>query len=254
MNEIKTILIRVFGFPGFSTGTRSRRKAFSAGLLLKFAGFSLLKAALYLHGALVVFTLIMSLLYSVVNPPTTSLIMYRRLFFNYKTKTRVFVPLDKIPKSVRRMFIKVEDYKFYEHPGIDPEAIMRAFEVNKTIGYNLYGGSTITMQLARTLFLIPKKSYLRKYVEVIVALEMDLVMKKDRILELYINNIEWGKGVYGIGAASQHHYGKKTAALTTDEYRRLVTILTNPLKYNVDTFWKSRGMVERYFFLLTRFP
>jgi monofunctional biosynthetic peptidoglycan transglycosylase len=225
-----------------------------SGDIAKAAGILLLRIFLLFHGALIVVVLFFSLLYSVVNPPATSLMLYRRLFDHYKLEPRVYVPLKKVPKQAQRMFIRVEDYKFYRHHGIDTEAILNAYNTNKEIGYNLYGGSTITMQLARTLFLIPRKSYFRKYIEVIIALELDLVMKKDRILELYINNIEWGKGVYGIGAASQHHYKKKIAALNMDEYRRLVTIITNPLKYNVDTFWRSRGMVERYFYLLTRFP
>jgi monofunctional glycosyltransferase len=226
----------------------------SAGDIAKAAGLLLVKTVLLLHGALIVVVLFFSLLYSVVNPPTTSLMIYRRLVEHYKSKPRIYVPIKMVPKQAQRMFIRVEDYKFYRHHGVDPEAIRNAYNTNKDIGYNLYGGSTITMQLARTLFLIPKKSYIRKYLEVIIALELDLVMKKDRILELYVNNIEWGKGVYGIGAASQYHYKKRVTTLSTDEYRRLVTILTNPLKYNVDTFWKSRGMVERYFYLLTRFP
>jgi monofunctional biosynthetic peptidoglycan transglycosylase len=236
--------------------SRARRDLSRAapGEIAKTAGLLLLKILLLLHGALILFVLFFGLLYSVVNPPTTSLMLYRRFFDHFKPNPRVYVPLKKIPKQAQRMFIKVEDYKFYSHHGVDPEAIRNAYEVNRDIGYNLYGGSTITMQLARTLFLIPKKSYIRKYIEVIIALELDLVMRKDRILELYINNIEWGKGVYGIGAASQYHFKKKVSALNMDDYRRLVAILTNPLKYNVETFWRSRGMVERYFYLLTRFP
>jgi monofunctional biosynthetic peptidoglycan transglycosylase len=257
MNAPKIVTLRepfVSIIRSFSRIFSRRRWRADAGDIAKIAGLLLLKIVLLLHGALIIVVLFFSLLYSVVNPPTTSLMIYRRLVDHYKPKPRVCVPLKKVPKQAQRMFIRVEDYKFYRHHGVDPEAIRNAYNTNKDIGYNLYGGSTITMQLARTLFLIPKKSYIRKYVEVIIAIELDLVMKKDRILELYINNIEWGKGVYGIGAASQHHYKKKVTALNMDEYRRLVTIITNPLKYNVDTFWRSRGMVERYFYLLTRFP
>ena len=272
MNEPKTEVARgsfvsivaMFFRPGFfrrafSKSCQPRRAGAVAGRVVpgeiaKAAGLLLLKIFLLLHGVLIFVVLFFTLLYSVVNPPTTSLMLYRRLIDHHKAKPRVYIPLKTIPKQAQRMFIKVEDYKFYRHHGVDPEAIRNAYNTNKDIGYNLYGGSTITMQLARTLFLIPKKSYVRKYIEIIIALELDLVMKKERILELYINNIEWGEGVYGIGAASQHHYKKKVSALNMDEYRRLVTILTNPLKYNVDTFWKSRGMVERYFYLLTRFP
>jgi hypothetical protein len=79
-------------------------------------------------------------------------------------------------------------------------------------------------------------------------------MPKNRILELYLNCIEWGKGVYGIGAASYYYYGTSVAGLSLDELRRLVTIITNPVRFNVNTFEKSRQMRERYDYLLSRFP
>jgi hypothetical protein len=110
------------------------------------------------------------------------------------------------------------------------------------------------MQLARNLFLTPRKTYFRKYMEALIALEMDLVMPKDRILELYLNYIEWGKGIFGIGAASSHYYGAGVGALGLDELRRLVTIITNPLRYDVQTFYRSAQMAQRYAFLESRFP
>jgi monofunctional biosynthetic peptidoglycan transglycosylase len=83
---------------------------------------------------------------------------------------------------------------------------------------------------------------------------MDLVMKKGRILELYLNYCEWGKGVYGIGAATSYYYNKKIDNLSTDECRRLVTILSSPLRYNVDNFTSRKSMVRRYEFLVSQFP
>jgi monofunctional biosynthetic peptidoglycan transglycosylase len=81
---------------------------------------------------------------------------------------------------------------------------------------------------------------------------MDLVLSKSRILELYLNNIEWGRGVYGIGAAALHYYGTGIGNLSVDQIRRLVTIITNPLRYNVDTFTRSRQMAARYRYLVSR--
>ncbi len=223
-------------------------------LLSKRTGIVIIKALLYFHGALFGVIFVLSILYSYVNPPTTSLMLYRRLFFHHKITPVKYLPLKHIPKNARRMAVKIEDYKFYSHHGVDVAALVEAYRINKRIGSSRYGGSTITMQLARTLFLIPHKSYLRKYIELLIAMEMDLIMKKDRILELYLNYVEWGKGVYGIEAASIHHYQKSVGKLSTDELRKLFTILPNPLRYDVDNFWRSKSMFKRYTFLLYRFP
>ena len=225
----------------------------SLPLPLKRAAILLGKALLLAHLGLFLAILVFSLLYSFLNPPATSLMLYRRLFNNQKLRPVKFVPLSRIPRSVRQMLIKVEDYKFYEHAGIDLQAIKDAWEVNRAIGYNLYGGSTLTQQLARTLFLYPRKTYLRKYLEALVALEMDLVMKKDRILELYFNYAEWGRGVFGLGAAATYYYRKGLSALTADEYMRMIAILSSPMRYNVNNFQKSRLLAERYRYLSSRF-
>ena len=116
------------------------------------------------------------------------------------------------------------------------------------------GGSTITQQLARTLFLNPERTYLRKYLEAIVALELDLLLSKRRILELYVNTIEYGKGVYGIGAAARHHFRKSIGKLSLDQYRRLVTIVASPLRYDTTNFGRRRALSWRYEYLLRNFP
>ena len=110
------------------------------------------------------------------------------------------------------------------------------------------------MQLARNLFLTPRKTYLRKYIEAATAVEMVMIIPKDRILELYLNCIEWGKGVFGIGAASAYYYKTGVGGLGIDELRRLATIITNPLRYDVQTFQKSAQMSQRYLYLLSHFP
>jgi membrane peptidoglycan carboxypeptidase len=206
------------------------------------------------HACLFVLILISSLFLSRWNPPVTSLMTYRALTAHTGANPVVFVPLSRIPRSAQLMFISLEDLKFYRHFGIDPGAIRDAYRVNKAIGYTLYGGSTITQQLARTLFLTPRKTYVRKYVEALIAVEMDLVLKKQRILELYINYIELGRGVYGIGAASWASFGHSAATLSVDEFRRLVSILPNPIRFTVDTFNGSRQMAERYRYLVEHFP
>jgi len=117
--------------------------------------------------------------------------VYRGITSRQTSQPIRFVPLRQIPRVARSMVVKLEDYRFYQHAGVDLGALRDAWMVNSSIGRTVSGGSTIPMQLARNLFLTPRKTYFRKYVEAIIALEMDLVMPKDRILELYLNSIEW---------------------------------------------------------------
>jgi monofunctional biosynthetic peptidoglycan transglycosylase len=213
-----------------------------------------LRAMIVCHAALFIIMAFACLLLLRWNPPMTSLMIYRSLAGGAPAKPVSFVPLRQIPREVRQMLVRLEDMHFYTHPGIDLGAIRDAYRVNQAIGYVYAGASTIPQQLARTLFLTPRKTYLRKYVEALISIEMDLFLSKDRILELYINYIEWGNGVFGIGAASSYYYQTRTADLTLDQQRRLAAILTNPLRYNVSTFSKSRQMAGRYRYLLDKFP
>ncbi|OQA64068.1 MAG: Penicillin-binding protein 1F [Spirochaetes bacterium ADurb.Bin269] len=151
------------------------------------------------------------------------------------------------------MIIRVEDGTFYQHHGVLPAAIKHAWKLNKNLGKPVYGGSTITMQTARTLFLVPEKSYLRKYLEVIIAFEMEWILGKDRIFELYLNNAEWGKGVYGIEAASYYHYKKSVSKLSTEQAIRLVTLLSSPIKYGPYNLNKNAILAQRYAYLRKRF-
>jgi len=214
----------------------------------------LIAAVIISHAVLFCLVLGASLVLLHFNPHVTALMVWREVTAHQKAERVRFVPLYHVPPVARRMVIRLEDFHFYNHFGIDLGAIRDAYILDRSIGYPLYGGSTIPQQLARNLFLTPRKTYLRKYSEVLIAVEMDLVMPKNRILELYLNCIEWGKGVYGIGAASYYYYGTSVASLSLDELRRLVTIITNPLRYNVNTFAHSRQMRERYDYLLSRFP
>jgi monofunctional biosynthetic peptidoglycan transglycosylase len=206
------------------------------------------------HAALFLVVLVASLVLLRVNPPVTALMLYREITTHQKAQPVRFVPLGQIPVAERTMVVRLEDFRFYGHAGVDLGALRDAWLINASIGRTAVGGSTIPMQLARNLFLTPRKTYFRKYLEALIALEMDLVMPKDRILELYLNCIEWGKGVFGIGAASAHYYGAGVGSLDIDQMRRLATIITNPLRFNVETFAASRQMAERYAYLVSRFP
>jgi monofunctional biosynthetic peptidoglycan transglycosylase len=139
-----------------------------------------------------------------------------------------FLPLAEIPPFVRDLVVLAEDSRFYLHHGIDFTSIRLALRVNAEKGRVVYGGSTISQQLARSLFLWTGRSYVRKYLEMLIAVEEEILLGKDRILELYLDCAEWGPGIYGIQRAARFYYGKDVPDLTRDQLIRLVTILPSP--------------------------
>jgi monofunctional biosynthetic peptidoglycan transglycosylase len=188
----------------------------------------------------------LSLLYQFVNPPITTLMIQRYIFRGYDWHKRYYVPLKKIPNRTVRMVKTLEDPNFNKHWGFEWRAIKTAYKRNKRSGRIRFGASTISNQLARTLFLTTNRNYFRKYLEVQVTLIMEITMTKDRMMELYLNYIEWGKGIYGIETASKYYYGKGIRSLDSDKKMRLVSILTNPIKYSPNNYYKSRSASQRY--------
>jgi len=180
------------------------------------------------------------------NPEKSSLMLYREMFRGEKKSSLRFMELGSIPPDIVKMIIATEDYRFHEHPGIDIDAIKRAYFINKKAGYFMYGGSTITQQLARTMFLCPKKLLVRKYLEVIIAFELELILSKERILELYVNYAEWGNGVYGISAAAWHYYTRECDRLSPDEASRLIAILAGPCTTTPATIGSRKFILNRY--------
>jgi len=234
---------------------RSQRRARS--LVRKPVRFRILKSLVwaFIFGH-VVFILSIGLLlviFRTVNPPATFLMLYRKLDYGWKISPPLYKPLLKIPKIIRTMTVRVEDGDFFEHHGILLPALKNAFKLNAKFGAPIYGGSTITMQTARTIFLVPEKSYIRKYLEIITALEMEVILGKDRILELYFNYAEWGKAVFGIEAASRFHFKKSSGALARDEAIRLITLLSSPIRYGPWNFQKNGILRGRYEYLTQRF-
>jgi monofunctional glycosyltransferase len=143
-----------------------------------------------------------------------------------------FVPLEKVSSHFLRAVIAVEDGGFYRHAGVDWDALERAYQRNERAGRVRFGGSTITMQLAKNLFLSNERSYLRKIKEAILTFRLEKHLSKKRILELYVNIIEMGDGIFGVEAASQHYYRKPASALSFDESVRLASIISSPLKHS----------------------
>lgn len=220
--------------------------------ILRFALIAL-KAVLAVHLAYIALTMVLILAYRFVNPPATVLMPYRAIGYGWKLQAPEPLALKKIPLYIRNMLVSVEDGKFWTHHGLDFEAFKRAREINARLGKPLYGGSTLTMQVARTLFLVPEKSYVRKYLEVIAALELELILPKERILELYFGYAEWGKGIFGIEAAARHWYRKGVAALSRDEAARLIALLSSPIRYTPSTLEKSGILRERYAYLVRKY-
>lgn len=137
-------------------------------------------------------------------------------------------PLRQISKNLEEAVLIGEDDAFFEHEGIDPEAIRESIEINLKKNRIVRGGSTITQQLVKNLYLSSSKDPLRKLNEIGLALLMEKLLAKQRILEIYLNVIEWGEGIYGAEAASQFYFKKPAGLLTSEEAAYLAAILPNP--------------------------
>jgi monofunctional biosynthetic peptidoglycan transglycosylase len=137
-------------------------------------------------------------------------------------------PLGKISRYLRAAVVYSEDWRFYDHDGVDWEAIEHAIHANIGKGAMAIGGSTITQQLAKNLYLSPNRSLLRKLRELLIAFSLEDHLTKTRILELYLNICEWGDGVFGAEAASQHWFHHSAQTLTPAEAVRLAIALPNP--------------------------
>jgi len=213
-----------------------------------------IRIIVWCHVVFILLTLGFSLLYTILPPGISTLHVYRRWIDGIKPKYPVrFIALEKLNPNLTEMLIAAEDGNFPVHRGIDIESMKQAWQINRQLGYYAAGASTLTQQLARTLFLFPKKWLVRKYAEIWLALGMELVMPKKRIVELYVNVVEWGPGIYGIDAAARHWFKKPATALGVDELARLVAILPNPLDYTPHSFWRHPDLRWRWQYLWQRF-
>ena len=140
-------------------------------------------------------------------------------------KNEHYVPLDEIPLSLRQAIIAVEDSRFYSHKGLDPSGIARATIVNVEAGQIEEGGSTITQQLAKNLFLTQEQSFTRKLEEIILAINLERHFSKDEILEMYLNTIYFGSNFYGVWEAAEGYFGKEPSELTLAESAMLAADL-----------------------------
>jgi monofunctional biosynthetic peptidoglycan transglycosylase len=174
--------------------------------------------------------------YQKINPVKTSFMEYREDEWRSEGKniriSQRWVPLGRISPYVMKAVLIAEDDKFWRHEGFDYVAIQKAVEKDLKQRKFKVGGSTISQQLAKNLFLTPSRNPVRKIREAIYTWRMEENLSKKRILEIYLNVAEWGQGIFGIEMAARHYFGKSAAALSAMEAARLAAVLPNPRLYS----------------------
>ena len=179
---------------------------------------------------LFLFSILIVVVYKFVPVPFTPL-MAIRYFENPDEKVKhKWVPIEDISRHLQLAVIASEDQNFVKHKGFDFEAIEEAMEDNRT-GRKIRGASTISQQTAKNAFLWPGRTWFRKGVEAYFTFLIEMLWSKERILEVYLNSIEMGKGVYGAEAAAMHWFGKNASDLTAYESAAIAAILPNPREY-----------------------
>ena len=184
--------------------------------------------------------------YALVNPRMTNMMSDQLAVLRQKNPkaelVQQWVPYHSISPNLKRAVIASEDANFNDHDGVDWDALQKAYEKNNKKHKVVGGGSTITQQLAKNLFLSGSRSYVRKGQELIIAFMLETVMSKERILELYLNVVEYGRGIFGAEAAARHYFHVSAAKLSTAQSARLAVMLPNPRYYDRvrDTRYLSR--------------
>jgi monofunctional biosynthetic peptidoglycan transglycosylase len=190
-------------------------------------------------------SILMVVVFKWVPIPYTPLMAIRALENKWEGKDAVlshdWVPLEEISPNLQKAVIASEDGNFLNHHGFDFQAMQKAFKNNQK-GKRIKGGSTISQQTAKNVFLWQGRSYLRKGLEAYFTVLIELIWGKERIMEVYLNSIEMGKGVYGAEEASKHWYRKSAVNLTKREAAGIAAILPNPLKYKATN---SSSYIER---------
>jgi monofunctional biosynthetic peptidoglycan transglycosylase len=166
------------------------------------------------------------------NPGMTSFMRQQQAALREKNPQaniqQLWVPYNRISNNLKRAVIASEDANFSDHDGVDWEALQKAYEKNTKKHKVVSGGSTITQQLAKNLFLSGSRSYVRKGQELIITYMLETLMDKERIFEIYLNVVEFGTGTFGAEAAARHYYGISAAGLSAAQAARLAVMLPNP--------------------------
>lgn len=196
------------------------------------------------------------LLWKWVDPGTTRFMEIRLAELQVKNPEaqlrKQWVPYERISPHLKRAIIASEDAKFVDHEGFDWDGIQKAMEKNQKRGRTVAGGSTISQQLAKNLFLTPTKSYFRKAEEAIITLMLESLWSKRRIFEVYLNVIEWGNGVFGAEAAARHYFGIGAGQLSPEQAAKLAGMVPNPRYY--DRNRNAPGLARKTAIILARMP
>ena len=192
---------------------------------------------------------VLSLIYLRFLPPLTTGVQIQRRVEALVTrqeydKRSAFRPLDELSDNLERAVVAAEDTRFYDHWGIDLEQLQAAREEAERRGEPPRGASTITQQLVKNLYFTTHRSYVRKGLELTITPLAELVLGKERIIELYLNVIEWGPGVYGAEAATQYHYGVDADELSRDRAARLAAIIPAPRSRNPDRMGSYASIIQ----------
>ncbi len=187
--------------------------------------------------------------------PSTTAFMEQRLDVMQETNPdakleQQWVPYNRISNHLKRALIAAEDAKFVDHEGFDWEGIQKAYEKNLKKGRIVAGGSTISQQLAKNLFLSTQRTPWRKLEEAIITVMLEKTMDKQRIFEIYLNMIEWGNGVFGAEAAARHYYKISAAQLSAFQAAKLAAMVPNPRYY--DTHREAKGLQRKTGIILQR--
>lgn len=190
------------------------------------------------------------------NPGTTAFMeasLERLRVKNPRVKLRqAWVPYDRISPNLKRAIVAAEDARFAEHEGFDWDAIEKAMEKNRKKGKVVAGASTISQQLAKNLFLSADRTPWRKGQEALITVMIEQLMDKRRILEIYLNVIEWGDGVFGVEAAARHYFGASAAGLGAESSARLAAMVPNPRFY--DRNRNTSFLMRKTQMILARMP
>jgi monofunctional glycosyltransferase len=228
----------------------SGRRTLTRGLALAAGGVLLALVLLHVYFAAMI-------AWWATHPPVATAFMAERMRLLHEHDPRAtlryrFVPYERIAGTLKRAVIAAEDAKFVDHEGFDWDGIEVALEKNQRRGHIVAGGSTITQQLAKNLFLTGSRSWLRKGEEAVITLMLESMLDKRRIFELYLNVIEWGSGVFGAEAAAQHYFGVSAARLSAEQAARLAAMAPNPRYYEHHP--GAPGLAKKIRIILARMP
>jgi monofunctional biosynthetic peptidoglycan transglycosylase len=186
-----------------------------------------------LFAGLFLFSILMVIIYGWVPVPFTPLMAIRAIEFPEEDIQHDWVPMEQISSNLQRAVIASEDQNFLNHNGFDIKAIEKALDENKK-GNRVRGASSISQQTAKNVFLWPERSWLRKGLEVYFTFMIEVFWSKKRILEIYLNSIEMGKGIYGAEAAAQAWFRKPASKLSAYEAAAIAAVLPNPRQYRAN--------------------